>query len=380
MLKKLYKNSKIFFALTWIIVYCVLASVGDNLSAQIGILKCVTLPILTGLSIVLFVFLKKNGLLRNYGLCKPQIPASNMLFYIPLILLLTTNLWYGITLNVSPLDTCLYILSMVLVGFLEEMIFRGLLFNAMAENDVKSAVVVSSVTFGIGHIINLINGSGAQLLPNILQVIYAIAVGFAFVMIYIKSKSLIPCIVTHSLFNALSVFSNEAIITNQKRIISCVWLSVIAGTYALYLFLSIKNEKINEKSCGAVLFTRENDRIKYIIIQSNEGIYGFPKGHMETGESETETALREISEETGLSTTLLDGFRLEVNYTFIRDGRKITKDVIYFLAEYCNQVPTVQESELKNIYLMDYNEALSMLQFEESKEILTKAHKYLMNL
>ena len=79
------------------------------------------------------------------------------------------------------------------------------------------------------------NGSGTELLPNLLQVIYAVAIGFMFVMIYYKTKSLLPCIITHGVFNSLSVFANEAALTSQKRIISCVVISVIAGGYALYI-------------------------------------------------------------------------------------------------------------------------------------------------
>ncbi len=243
MITKLYKKSEIRFAIAWIIAYVVLVSAGDSLSAEAGIMKAVTLPVLTVLSAVLFIFIKKNGLSEKYGLCKPQRSGAEMLFYIPLLVLLTANLWYGVALNTSPAETVLYILSMLFVGFLEEMIFRGFLFKAMSVNGVKSAVIVSSVTFGIGHIVNLINGSGADLLSNILQVIYAVAVGFAFVMIYCKTKSLIPCILTHGIFNSLSVFSDEAAITPQRSIISGILITVIAGGYALYLALAVKDRK-----------------------------------------------------------------------------------------------------------------------------------------
>ena len=242
MLKKLYEKSELWFALAWIIAYVVLASTGDNISEDIGISKLVTLPILIALSVILYVFVRKNGLGNKYGLCKSQLPAAKMLFYIPLLVLLTVNLWYGIRLNQSPLETLLYVLSMFCVGFLEEMIFRGLLFQAMAKDDVKSAIIVSSITFGIGHIVNLINGSGAELLPNLLQVLYAVAIGFAFVMIYCKTKSLVICIITHSVFNGLSAFANEAVITTQREIISGILLTVIAGGYALYLALAVKEE------------------------------------------------------------------------------------------------------------------------------------------
>ena len=243
-MKKRYEKSEIWFAVVWIIAYVVLASAGDNLSSDLGIEKIVTLPILIVLSAILYFFVRKNGLTEKYGLCMPQIPAAKMLYYIPLLVLLTANLWYGIAMNLSPLETVLYVLAMFCVGFLEELIVRGLLFQAMAKDGVKSAIIVSSVTFGIGHIVNLINGSGADLLSNLLQVMYAVAIGFAFVMIYVKSKSLLPCILTHSIFNSLSAFANEAAMTPQREILSGILLAVIAGSYALYLALAV-NEKQN---------------------------------------------------------------------------------------------------------------------------------------
>ena len=244
MLKKLYEKSEIWFAVVWIIAYVVLASTGDNISADLGIEKIVTLPILILLSAILYFFVRKNGLMEKYGLCKPQMTAAKMLFYAPLLVLLTANLWYGVALNQSPLETVLYVLSMFCVGFLEEMIFRGLLFQAMVKNGVRSAIIVSSVTFGVGHIVNLINGSGAELLSNLLQVVYAIAIGFAFVMIYCKTKSLMPCILTHSIFNGLSAFANEAAMTPQREIFSGILLAVIGGGYALYLTLAVKEEAV----------------------------------------------------------------------------------------------------------------------------------------
>ena len=172
-----------------------------------------------------------------------QLPASKMLFYIPLMILLTAHLWYGVALNVSVTETVLYILSMLCVGFLEEVIFRGLLFNAMAEDGVRAAVIVSSVTFGIGHIVNLFNGSGAELLSNMLQVVYAVAVGFAFVMIFLRTKSLLICIAVHGVFNSLSIFSDTAAITPEREIISGILIAIIAGAYALYIVLKVKEKE-----------------------------------------------------------------------------------------------------------------------------------------
>jgi len=246
MLKRLYSKSKIWFAVAWIIAYCVLMSAGDSLSSIIGLEKSVTLAIGILLSAILLLFLKKNGLLEAYGICTSKATARSMLYYLPVFIMLTTNLWYGVTMNYGLPETLLYILSMFCVGFLEEVIFRGLLFNAMREGNVKAAVIVSSVTFGIGHIINLVNGSGAELIPNLLQVVYATAAGFMFVMIYCKTQSLIGCILVHGIFNALSVFANEGAATTETRIIFCILLTAITSAYAVYLARTMKETIFNE--------------------------------------------------------------------------------------------------------------------------------------
>lgn len=235
MLKKLYDKSEIWFAAAWIIAYCVLMSAADALSAAIGIEKAVTLPVGLVLCAVLLLFLHRHALLAAYGLCRANVSARSMLYYLPVLIMLTANLWFGVRVHNGVPETVLYILSMFCVGFLEELIFRGLLLGAMIKDNRTAAVIVSSVTFGIGHIINLVNGSGAELLPNLLQVVYATAAGFMFVMIRLKTGSLIGCIAAHGVFNALSVFSNEAAMTAERRIMTCILLTAIMGSYAAYL-------------------------------------------------------------------------------------------------------------------------------------------------
>lgn len=242
-LKKLYDKSKIWFALVWIVAYCVLMSAADTLSAKIGVEKSVTLAVGMLLCAVLLLFLKKNGLFGEYGLCAPKSTARSMLYYLPLLAMLSVNLWYGVTLKHGALEGTLYVLAMLCVGFLEEVIFRGLLFEAMRRDNLKAAVIVSSVTFGIGHIINLINGAGADLLSNLLQVLYATAAGFMFVMVYYKSKSLLVCIAAHGVFNALGIFAREADATPEMRMLTALFLTVITGAYALYLALSVRQKK-----------------------------------------------------------------------------------------------------------------------------------------
>ena len=246
MLNKLYQKSKLIFALAFIIIYVVGASLLDGLSLQLGTDKILTLPFLLLLSLLLIYWLVKNNLYKEYGLTKSNAKPKQFLFFIPLVAVASVNLWLGVSLSGSFLTGAIYFASMLLVGFLEELIFRGLLFNAMKENNLKSAIIVSSVTFGIGHLVNLINGSGADLLSNICQVISAVAFGFLFVIIFYKSKSLLPCIITHSVLNALSVFQNTAKVTHTFTIVSSLILTVIALLYTLYLNKSLSKTQNEE--------------------------------------------------------------------------------------------------------------------------------------
>ncbi|MBQ8393539.1 MAG: NUDIX domain-containing protein [Clostridia bacterium] len=135
---------------------------------------------------------------------------------------------------------------------------------------------------------------------------------------------------------------------------------------------------ITEKSCGAVVFTRDAGEIKYVIIESKEGFYGFPKGHVESGEAELETARREVFEETGLQVEFLEKFRTEDSHPFQRNGETRMKHIVYFLAEFSNQLPVAQTSELNSIHLMNYETAISSFQFESSKRILKEVHSFLL--
>ena len=133
----------------------------------------------------------------------------------------------------------------------------------------------------------------------------------------------------------------------------------------------------DEKSCGAVVFTREYGSIRYVVIRAKSGACGFPKGHVEGNETERETALREIREETGLSVRLLPGFREEDAYSFLAGGEQIQKQVVYFLAEYAGQTPQPQETELDGLHLLDYSGAMAALSFESARKILRKAQHFL---
>lgn len=240
-MNKLYEKNGILFAIIWIVAYVVGLSVADNLSVEIGVEKSVSLALCLIMTIIVALWIKKNGYMTKFGLCRPQVSSKQMLYYVPLALLATMNIWYGFAMNMSPLESVLYVLSMLLVGFLEEIIFRGFLFVEMAKDNVKTAIIVSSITFGIGHIVNLFNGSGADIFSNMLQITYAIAAGFLFTVIFYKTKSLWPCIITHSILNASSAFANESAASPTLEVGTALALTAISVVYGIYV---LKNKYV----------------------------------------------------------------------------------------------------------------------------------------
>lgn len=240
-MKKIYDKNELSFALIWIGIYVVLLSIGDGFSETIGTAKIVTAPVCIVLTLVMYLWIRRNDLREKYGLCAFVGSIKKYLYFIPLVLLASTNLWWGFRLNLNLPETILYIISMLCVGFLEEMIFRGFLFKAMCKSNVKRAIIISSITFGFGHIINLLNGRDIP--ETLIQICYAVAIGFLFTILFHKGKSLWPCIITHSIINSLSVFANEEAVTMPRNIAACVFLCIVSVGYSLYILKIADGEK-----------------------------------------------------------------------------------------------------------------------------------------
>ncbi len=245
-MKKLYEKNEQTFAIVWIVVYCVLLSLANPLNEKIGIEYSASAIFCILLTIILFVFIRKNKLQERYGLCKSPVPARRFLYYVPLFIIATGNLWNGVAVNYSLSGAVCHIACMLCVGFLEEVIFRGFLFKAMEKDGINSAIIVSSVTFGIGHIVNLFNGSGMDLVNNLCQICFAIAIGFLLVTIFYRGGSLLPCIIVHSAINTLSTFANKAGLTLEKHMIHVLVLMFITVAYNLVLTKTLpKSQRAN---------------------------------------------------------------------------------------------------------------------------------------
>ena len=187
-MRKLYEKSELTFTIVWIVVYCVLQSLANPLNQKIGVEYSASAIFSILQSVILLVFLVKNNLLKRYGLCKSPISANRFLFYIPLIILATRNFWNGAAFNLNLTGTVCYIACMLCVGFLEEVIFRGLLFKAIAKDNVKTAIIISSVTFGLGHLLNITsvfaNVVGLTIEKRIIfqLVLFAITIAYSFIL------------------------------------------------------------------------------------------------------------------------------------------------------------------------------------------------------
>lgn len=245
-MKKLYEKNELTFALVWIVIYCVLQSLANPLNEMIGIEYSASAAFCILQAVVLFAFIRKNNLLKRYGFCKSPVPAWRFLYYVPLVILASGNLWNGVALNYSPAAMVCRIVCMLCVGFLEEVIFRGLLFKAIAKDNIKSAVIISSVTFGIGHIINLFNGSGMDLVDNLCQIVSAIAVGFLLVTVFYRGGSLLPCIFVHAAINTLDTFANDANLTTEMHLLHLVVLIAVTVVYTLILTRTLPKKQWKE--------------------------------------------------------------------------------------------------------------------------------------
>ena len=131
---------------------------------------------------------------------------------------------------------------------------------------------------------------------------------------------------------------------------------------------------ILEKSCGAVVYCEAEEGRLYLLEHMVGGHYAMCKGHVEGNETESETAIREIREETGITVTLDTGFRETVTYS-PRPGHM--KDVIYFIGRADSMDTVNQPEEVQGICWLPYGEAMKRITFGTDKAILEKAEKYL---
>ncbi len=231
-MKKIFEKNETLICILLIVAYVVISSYCRQ---NFGLTDYRSAVIHTILSVVLLALVISLKRVAFYGLTKVT-NIKKYLYFIPLLLIVSVHLWNGFNIDNTRSEILFYIITMLNVGFLEEMIFRGFLFKMMEKDNVKSAIIVSAITFGMGHIVNLLNG--ADLISTLMQICYATAIGYLFVIIFYRSKSLIPCIIAHAVFNSLGIFN----VGNKLSLyVVTVFIVVVSLGYAFYINKRVKN-------------------------------------------------------------------------------------------------------------------------------------------
>lgn len=132
-----------------------------------------------------------------------------------------------------------------------------------------------------------------------------------------------------------------------------------------------------ERSAGAVVFMPDKKWIRYLLLHYGAGHWDFPKGHVEEGEKEEETAKREVKEETGIEKIdILKGFKEKIHYFYRFEDKLMSKDVVFFLAKSKEEEVKISFEHIGFEWL-PYEEALERLTFKNAKEILKEANDFL---
>lgn len=130
-----------------------------------------------------------------------------------------------------------------------------------------------------------------------------------------------------------------------------------------------------EKSCGAIVYRKYHGNTEILLAQHKKsGHWSFPKGHIEEGETEEETALREIKEETGLDVLLDTEFRETVTYS---PKRNTKKTVVYFIGAAAGHNLIPQEEEIAELRWVEIGQASTLLTYDNDKLIAGKAKAYI---
>ena len=238
-MRKLYEKNRILFAVLCIVLYCVVMS---YLKGNFGYQSIAMLLGITAFANGIIFFVKRNHLEKECGIASWPKDTKRFLYFIPMWILATGNLWDGFALSYHGIELVIAVLSMILVGFVEEMLFRGFLFSAMLSKERAAvAIIVSSLTFGMGHIINLFTGQTN--FETILQVIFAVSWGFILTFVFYKSGSIFPCIIAHSMIDAFSMFGADNALVDQIYVGVTI---VVAIVYCIYLGKIKEDIKKNE--------------------------------------------------------------------------------------------------------------------------------------
>jgi len=230
-MSKLMESRPVMHAILWIVLYIVLVNVGDALSETTGI-PYMTGALLLFLSAVLLTYLWKNQRLRYYGFCKVSgQDIRRVLLYLPLIVLALIQLFVGVPETMPVPDVLNAFVLMTGTGFIEEVVFRGFLYQSIAQRrGVVAAILISGVTFGLGHIVNLLRGYTSVMQTE--QIITAVVIGIALAMLVAITRSIVPGILFHIAFNVIGTVTDTS---GDAQTYAFIAILTVSALYAIYL-------------------------------------------------------------------------------------------------------------------------------------------------
>lgn len=227
-MRKVQDTKPIWHALIWIAIYIIAVNIGDNLGEVVQFPELTSI-VLVVLSIVLIVYLRVGGRLAFYGIRSVQpdtLPLT--LFYIPLFAIAFVQYAKGFASGLDLRVVAFAILIVTAVGFIEELLFRGFLLQALrTRGNLTRAIIISGVTFGIGHIVNLLRGW--SLTDQAIQIVAAVLIGIALAYCAVLTGSILPGVVFHALFNLSGTLTNHFVL----------WDSVTVGVIAIVMIVYI---------------------------------------------------------------------------------------------------------------------------------------------
>lgn len=226
------ENRPVWYAVAWIAVYVIAVNIGDWLSEMVGEPNSATSALLMVLSLGLIVGLARDGWLRYFGVrAVRRRDFQSVLLYIPLALIASMQLTKGFRDDLTPTAVLLIVVLMICVGFLEELIFRGMLFRGIERSsNLTRAVVISGLTFGVGHVVNL--ARGMTLLEQSVQIGFGVVLGIVLALLFAVTGTIVPLIVFHALLN---IIGNLTVADPGSELIMLAATTVVCVGYALYL-------------------------------------------------------------------------------------------------------------------------------------------------
>ncbi|MBD7957380.1 CPBP family intramembrane metalloprotease [Microbacterium sp. Sa4CUA7] len=230
-MRTLQDTKPIWHALIWVVIYIVSVNIGDYVGEVIAF-PAMTSVVLMVLSVVLLVYLRVGRRLAFYGVRRVMsgtLPRT--LFYVPLFAIAFVQYFTGFASDLDWQTVVSVVLLVVAVGFIEELLFRGFLLQALrTRGGVTRAIIISGVTFGFGHLVNLLRGYSIP--DQALQLVGAVLIGIALAYCVVLTGSILPGVVFHVLFNLSGALTAHSVLGDS---ITIGIVAVVMIPYILFL-------------------------------------------------------------------------------------------------------------------------------------------------